>query len=51
MVETMTTFLQAQAEAMAAHARVTAAQQLPTLPLHREGKQAADDGFYEESMT
>ena len=46
MVETMNTFLQAQAEAMAAHARATAAQQLPALPLYTgEGKQAADDGF------
>ena len=46
MVETMTTFLQTQAEAMAAHARATAAQQLPALPLYTgEGKQAADDGF------
>ena len=46
MMETMTTFLQAQAEAMAAHARATAAQQLPALPPYTgEGKQAADDGF------
>ena len=35
MVETMTTLLQAQAEAMAAHPRATAAQQqLPALPLY-----------------
>ena len=46
MVETMTTFLQAQAEAMAAHARATAVQQLPALPPYTgEGKQAADDSF------
>ena len=46
MVEMMTTFLQAQAEAMAAHAHATAAQQLPALPFYTgEGKQAADDGF------
>ena len=46
MVEMMTTFLQAQAEAVAAHARATAVQQLPALPLYTgEWKQAADDGF------
>ena len=45
MVETMTTFLQAQAQAVAAHARATAAQQLPALQSYTEGKQAAYDGF------
>ena len=34
MVETMTTLLQAQAEAMASHPRATVAQQLPALPLY-----------------
>ena len=34
MVETMTTLLQAQAEAMAADPHAIAAQQLPTLPLY-----------------
>ena len=46
IVETMTSFLKAQADAMAAHARATAAQQLPALPPYTgEGKHAADDGF------
>ena len=46
MVETITTFLQAQAEAMAAHARATAAHQLPALPLYTgEGRHTADDAF------
>ena len=37
------TFLQAQAEAMAGHARTTAAQQFPAYT--GEGKQTVDDGF------
>ena len=46
VVTTMTTFLQAQADAIAAHTRATAAQHLPALPSYTgEGKQAVDDGF------
>ena len=38
MVKTLTSFLQAQAEAMAAHARSTAVQQLSALPLYTAEK-------------
>lgn len=47
MVKIMTTFLQAQAEAMAAHVHATVAHAVTSCltTLHWRRKQAADDGF------